>query len=565
MKKNLLFISIAITLTALLFCETLLAQSWNITGNSNIEATSKLGTTNNRSLRFYTNNIQRMIINSAEGYIGIGTPTPVNILTVQSSGGTPAASWLNGLNTPVYMGFAEGVSSEFVLAAANNEPGRRAVIQGRRSRGTLASPSRVAPNDYLASFLASGYDGSTFQNPATIDFYVDSTPYQGNIPARISFVTGSNAGNRKERLRVGSTGDVSISTGNLIISSAEKTIQFAIPSAASVPMITMFPAGTTNGDRMVIGHSPFYPSWGLQYQDNADKFNFLSAGLPVLTADLSARAVGIGTSSPANRLHVRQSVANKAIEWQHEAYNDYWTVGIGTNTLNCRFEFNGLLRGSISSVDGSFINGSDIRLKEQIEDLPKLLDKIMQLKPSAYYYKDSRKLAKHKSLGFIAQEVEKIFPEIVYDSDDGYKGLSYSAFAVVAIKAIQEQQNTIVHQQESIAGQQETIVNLEDRITKLEAAIKALIGNTESLSGVFLEQNSPNPFRESTTFYYKIPSGSQGLIKIYDISGKMVKSMVAPAGGYARLSGNSLSAGSYVYSLIVDGKTVSSKKMVLLK
>jgi len=197
---------------------------WSLAGNSNATSSSKLGTTNNTSVRFYTNDISRMIISSGTGNVGIGITAPLNILTVKSSGGTPAPAWLNGLNSPIFMGFSEGVSSELVLAAASNTSSRRSVLQGRRSRGTLALPVVVANNDYLASFLASGYDGSTFQNSGTIDFYVDGVPSAGNVPARISFVTGSNATNRTERLRVGSTGDFTFNNNQLFLRQSDGSV-----------------------------------------------------------------------------------------------------------------------------------------------------------------------------------------------------------------------------------------------------------------------------------------------------------------------------------------------------
>lgn len=162
---------------------------------------------------------------------------------------------------------------------------------------------------------------------------------------------------------------------------------------------------------------------------------------------------GIGALNPSIKLHVKQNIPNKAIELQHEVQDDFWTIGIGTNTLNCRFEFNGTPKAQISSFDGSYVIGSDLRLKETVEPLSSLLVKIMQLKPCMYFYKDTRNKAKNRSIGFIAQEVEKIFPEMVYDMDGGYKGVNYSAFAVIAIKAIQEQQNNIERQEQEIIEQ----------------------------------------------------------------------------------------------------------------
>jgi hypothetical protein len=62
------------------------------------------------------------------------------------------------------------------------------------------------------SFLSAGYDGSATQIPATIDFYVDGTVSSGAVPARISFVTGTNATDRAERLIVKNNGAIGIGT-----------------------------------------------------------------------------------------------------------------------------------------------------------------------------------------------------------------------------------------------------------------------------------------------------------------------------------------------------------------
>ncbi|CAN5787028.1 hypothetical protein BH10BAC2_BH10BAC2_49170 [soil metagenome] len=276
----------------------------------------------------------------------------------------------------------------------------------------------------------------------------------------------------------------------------------------------------------------------------------------------SAGSVGIGTSSPANRLHIKQAIANRAIEFQHESTTDFWTVGIGTSTLNCRFEFNGIGKGQISSVDGSYSTISDARLKEDIQPMSSLLDKIMKLKPSNYYYKDSRSIAKNKSIGFIAQEVEKVFPELVYNEDEGYKWLNYTGFAVISIKGLQELQPIVEEQKLKIA-------TLEERIAKLESALNA-ISSTKFPSGidassVTLEQNQPNPFNQTTIIRYKIPSGINAQINIYNANGAMVRTMRAPENGQAQINAGDLKAGTYTYALLVDGKPLASKKMIMLK
>ncbi len=124
-------------------------------------------------------------------------------------------------------------------------------------------------------------------------------------------------------------GNVNVNTGNLNMNSAASTIQFATPSASSNGMMSMFPSGTLNADRMVIQHSPAFSRWGLQYQDGTDKFNFLSDSFPVLTADLGSRKVGIGTNAPGYILDV-----NGRLRLRNEGNGTSTTAGIWYNKMD---------------------------------------------------------------------------------------------------------------------------------------------------------------------------------------------------------------------------------------
>jgi len=152
--------------------------------------------------------------------------------------------------------------------------------------------------------------------------------------------------------------------------------------------------------------------------------------------------VGIGTITPGASLHIKQTTPNRAIRFEHESNTNYWNIGIGLSTMNCKFEYNGLGMGHISSVDGTYSTISDRRLKKDITPSSSLLDKVKLLNVYDFYYV-SQESKGNKTRGFIAQEVEDIFPDLVSVSDEGYKLISYSNFSVVAIKAIQEQQGEI--------------------------------------------------------------------------------------------------------------------------
>src|SRR5689334_3646559 len=119
------------------------APFWSLSGNSNANAASKLGTTNSIPLRLLTNNVERMRIDPA-GKVGIGTTAPNGKLTVFGSGSNPAASWVTS-GIPIFAGFGENVAgnADHILAMASNAPNARPVFLGRRSRGTLNAPAAV--------------------------------------------------------------------------------------------------------------------------------------------------------------------------------------------------------------------------------------------------------------------------------------------------------------------------------------------------------------------------------------------------------------------------------------
>lgn len=84
-----------------------------------------------------------------------------------------------------------------------------------------------------------------------------------------------------------------------------------------------------------------------------------------------------------------------------------------------------------------FFSSSDVRLKENIVELEPQLKNILALKPSKFDYIDGPK----NCTGFIAQEIEKVYPDVVGEDDNGYKTVGgVSIMESRLIKAIQEQQ-----------------------------------------------------------------------------------------------------------------------------
>ena len=611
MKKITTFLVSSI-LFALISIHISLAQSWNITGNNNATSNSKLGTTNLVPLKFFTNNSQRMILDSL-GRVGIGITKPVNIFTVKSGGGTPAASWLNGLNTPVFVGFGETVSSEFLLAGASNTAINRAVFQGRRSRGTLASPTAVANDDYITSLLASAYDGSTFQNPALVSFFVDGTPSAGNVPARISFVTGSNAGNRTERLKVGSTGNFDFNNGQVYLQQSNGRVGIGITNPGA--KLDVAGAAIFGGQVVSIGTSTGLPNERVMlfYDGNVARARLNTAdnvGLGFGTSGINDRVLidnngnmGIGTTNLGNyklKLSYDDGGSNTGspggldIENTSTAYSGArsdWEIYTSPNNVgafgNLYFFFDGNFKAAINSYDGQYYTTSDERLKTNIKPMSTMLNKIGELKPSTFQFKDDKKSQERN--GFIAQDVMKIFPNLVVHNVNPERKLDvytmdYSGFGVLAIKGIQELAPIIEEQKKINEEQREEIdsiknadnlkfATLEDRIDKLEAALANITANKNGnissiITNASLEQNIPNPFTHNTTIGYSLPENfTNAQIKITDKNGKILKTINISGSGKGTLNVDAsiLSSGAYNYSLFVNGKLVSTKQMERLK
>jgi len=79
----------------------------------------------------------------------------------------------------------------------------------------------------------------------------------------------------------------------------------------------------------------------------------------------------------------------------------------------------------------------------------------MQLNPVTYNWKveefSNRGFSTDSQIGFIAQDVQKLFPELVTTDNEGYLSMNYSKVTPILVKAVQEQQVMINEMKEQIA------------------------------------------------------------------------------------------------------------------
>ncbi len=147
----------------------------------------------------------------------------------------------------------------------------------------------------------------------------------------------------------------------------------------------------------------------------------------------------VGTSSA----NARFRIFNGNSETSGLAILENGNTGIGTITPSVRLQVNGDI------IANSIAGSSDVRFKTNIIPILNPLQKVMQLRGVTFDWNKKafpeKDFSDKKALGFIAQEVEKILPEVVQTdkSTDGFKSVQYDKVVALLVEAIKEQQKQI--------------------------------------------------------------------------------------------------------------------------
>jgi hypothetical protein len=228
-------------------------------------------------------------------------------------------------------------------------------------------------------------------------------------------------------------------------------------------------------------------------------------------------------------------------------------------------------------VNGNFHYTSDSRLKENFRQLDNSLQRVLNLKGLKYdllsdtlsstkEVKEFKDKVRKDNIGFIAQDVMKIAPELVItDPASGNYAINYNGFIPMLVEALKEQQVIIESLQSEIYDLK---MNSENSDNKLKsAAVSTRTSQLLTNSTNALYQNVPNPFSKSTNIEYSLAENIQkAMICIYDMNGKQLKCVpLHLINGYGNITinGSELKAGMYIYSLITDEQVIDTKRMVL--
>lgn len=243
-------------------------------------------------------------------------------------------------------------------------------------------------------------------------------------------------------------------------------------------------------------------------------------------------------------------------------------IGMGTQGSSAyRLDVSGKVRAT------SFTTISDKRLKTDVRPITNALDKISRLNGVFYKYnfsfpkysdKNTTGTVKEKTmgnepnivssneqrLGFLAQDVQKVYPELVVEDEKGFLGVNYMDLIPVLTEAIKEQQTEIKELREKIAVLEKGLALKGDNV------VSPIITCT------------PNPFNEVATLTFTLDSENAGkatVVQIYDLKGALLKSYdVKPKVGVNSIDVNLSAFGTGIYyaNLSVNGKTLSATPII---
>jgi hypothetical protein len=282
---------------------------------------------------------------------------------------------------------------------------------------TTASGSRAfaVGNDNLASGSS-----STAMGRGTIASGDDSTALGANTEA--SGIASSAMGERTT-----ASGDYSTAMGYSTTASGDFSTASGEGTTASGMISTAMGAGTT-----------------------ANGMFSTAMGYFITASDRSSLIIG-------QHNLLGSTVTNSATDFSLE--NTAFVIGNGTNSANRSdalvVKFNG-----DATLAGNLNINSDARLKANIVSLGSTLSKLLQIDGKSYTMKKDE--SEKQKIGLLAQDIEKVFPELVSESH-GVKSVNYQGLVPVLINALKEQEEKIKSQ--------------ENKLLELESLVQDLIDN----------------------------------------------------------------------------------------
>ena len=176
------------------------------------------------------------------------------------------------------------------------------------------------------------------------------------------------------------------------------------------------------------------------------------------------------------------------------------------------------------------------------EDIPENNDEIVQTKISDTAY------------SLDAEQLKAVCPELVYQDEDGTYSINYAEMVPILVKSLRELSTELTELKKELGVERKKIN---------ATGLNETSGDTDIIR---MSQNNPNPFSESSVIALNIPqSAKSAAIYVYDLSGKQVSNVPVQERGETNVTmyASQLSAGMFIYSLVVDGKVCVTRRMIV--
>ncbi len=272
--------------------------------------------------------------------------------------------------------------------------------------------------------------------------------------------------------------------------------------------------------------------------------------------------VGIGTSEPEALLHIGNSSQSKIVMGLGQYLMTWGSTTIETNAhFSPKYSINpsqnlgsSFHRWNNLYIYNNIYQTSDRAFKENIQPLSYGLDAVMMLGPVSYQWREHED--RRTKVGFIAQEVHEVIPEVVMtdrnDSGEEIWGMDYTKLIPVLVNAIQEQ-NQLIDKQAT------RLDELENLIAKMNESVPK-----ESIPK--LNYLQPNPWEGQTNISYYLPDYIQhAQLQILDENGHIQKTIQLNGRGRGEvviLQGD-LRSGLYYLTLMADQYERQTQKMII--
>jgi hypothetical protein len=269
--------------------------------------------------------------------------------------------------------------------------------------------------------------------------------------------------------------------------------------------------------------------------------------------------------------------------------------GTQTGDMKIIGKFAGFFNGNVNvtgvlSVNGVSVLTSDLRTKRNIKPLSETnnsLNGLLGLAPVSYNLNtdfaqtlsreqgdtiDANEMFIDPRLddrihrGFIAQELQEIFPDLVFEDGDGVLAINYIGLIPVIVDAMKEMQDLVNIQEERIGKLEKALYGGKDPIMGTKSQEDNTSAIMEENEQALLYQNQPNPFNQQIIIRSYIPEGvANASLHIYNMLGaEILNYQVKDRGNSStHIESPELVPGMYLYALITDGKEVDTKRMIL--